>query len=74
MAAGKRSGKWRSRIFSGILWLVYRLSSRGSQRGAIETRVFRMTEQFGMDVAPLVLFALVWLIADTAQATIGRRL
>lgn len=72
MAGGKRSGKWRWRIFSGILLLVCRLSSRGSHGGPIGTRVFRTTEQFGMDVAPPVLFALVWLVADTAQPTDGQ--
>jgi len=45
----------------GLLWVGRRLA-----RG-IDGRDRRVIEEFGCAIAPLVLFALFWLLADSAQ-------
>jgi hypothetical protein len=69
MPGEKRRGRWRWRMFSAMLALVYRWSNHREHhhRGALAIRALRMSDQFGTDVAPLVLLALVWLVAGTTQ-------
>jgi hypothetical protein len=45
----------------GLLWVGRRLV-----RG-IDGREWRVIEEFGCAIAPLVLFAFFWLLADSAQ-------
>ena len=64
--------RWRRR--SAWLWMICRLFGvvgllwvgRRLVRG-IDGREWRVIEEFGCAIAPLVLFAFFWLLADSAQ-------
>ena len=55
---------WMIRGLFGVLYLL--CGGRRLGRG-IDGREWRAIEEFGCAVAPLLLFALIWLLADSAQ-------
>jgi hypothetical protein len=64
--------QWRRRstwlwIIRGLFAVLYLLwGGRRLARG-IDVREWRAIEECGCAVAPLLLFALIWLLADSAQ-------
>lgn len=65
-SSGRMVARVQQRLARGLL---RRVCASRRHPSAIDARTFRMMEESEIAVAPLILFALLWLVADIPKPT-----